>query len=92
MNAFKNFLAQLIGPSIIGQFMRGFVKVIAGYFFKMGLEDKVINDFTSALENFLVAVALFLLSQGASAVATKKALETPPGEKPEVPKMLKPKE
>lgn len=77
MNMIKNFLAQLIGPSIIGQFVRGFIKIFAGYILKTGIDSAVVDKFADSLESFLIALAMFLLSQGASAVATKKALETP---------------
>lgn len=77
MNLIKSFLAQLIGPSIIGQFVRGFIKIFAGYILKTGMDESIVGNFMSSLENFLIALAMFLLSQGASAVATKKALETP---------------
>lgn len=88
MNIIKDFIAKLIGPSIIGQVVRGLVKGISGYLLGLGLDGQLVGNFASASEQMIVALVMMLVAQGASAVATKSALDTAPGEVPEVPKML----
>jgi hypothetical protein len=77
MDWIKGLFAQFFGPSLIGQFVRGLMKVVSGFLIGMGISDEVVGNFTSSTTEIIIALVLALLAQGASAVATKKAVETP---------------
>jgi hypothetical protein len=84
MNLIKSWIASLVGPSLIGQFVRGITKVISGWLMGLGVQGELVGNFANAFEQILAAILIMLLSQGASAIATKKALETVP----ETPKII----
>jgi predicted membrane-bound spermidine synthase len=73
----KNLIAQLVGPSIIGQVVRGLIKVISGYLLSLGINSAAVDNFDKAATEILIAIVMALLAQKGSAIATKKALDTP---------------
>lgn len=77
MDWLKSLLAKFVGPSLVGQIVRGLVKVVSGYLLTVGVEAAVIDNFTDSLIQIVSAIVIFIMAQKGSAVATKTALETP---------------